>query len=75
MTETNTYPAVDKAIAGLQEAIRAYNEARYANYRQRLVSPQAACEYAVSDGREIIANLLDTEQLRLGVIHAEEINQ
>jgi hypothetical protein len=72
--DTNTYPAVYKAIAGLQTAIQTYTEARYQNYVQRLVSPAAAHTHAVADLREIIDSMLDTEQLRLAIMHAKEIN-
>jgi hypothetical protein len=72
--DTNTYPAVFKAIVGLSDAVTAYTEARYANYRQRLVSPKAAYDHTMADLRQILPGMLDTAEIALGARHAKEIN-
>jgi hypothetical protein len=73
--ETNTYTAYYQALGGLTDAVKAYTEARYANYRQRLVSPRAAYDHTMEDLRQIMPNILDTVAIGFAARHAEEINQ
>ena len=68
-----SYDAVYAAAANLEAAQRAYLDARYANYRVRLVSPHAAYTEAVADLRALNQQGLDHVQHAFCYEHAKEI--
>jgi hypothetical protein len=69
-----SYDAVAKAANALREAMDAYAEARYQNYRNRLVSPSGAYSHAIDDLSEIVEHRLNDARSQLAYMHAKEIN-
>lgn len=70
----DSYNAVADAAKNLREAMDAYAEARYQNYRTRLVSPSGAYSHAIDDLSEIVGHRLNEAQHQLAYTHAKEIN-
>jgi len=70
-----SYDNVGQAAVNLRIAQQNYLEARYINYRQRLVSPREAYRVAAEDLDEVSKNGLEHARNAFCYEHREEINR
>lgn len=69
----DSYDAVGRAAVAIHEAIKAYAEVRYDNYRQRLVSPRNAAKVTAGDIEMLLRHAPESAQNHLYTIHREEL--
>jgi hypothetical protein len=69
----DSYDRVNRAARALREAMDEYAQARYENYRARLVAPSGAYRHAVDDLSEITNHALDDARSQLAYTNSKEI--